>query len=260
MDLAEKIKVEREKRGIKQVDMANALNLERSNYTRMENRGSKMTLDQIQGIAEVIGISVQDLMGIEFTKSEEKNDNGEKEEKDKKIESLKKRIAELEDRVKDKESIVSFHANKLTQYLPLIETTINQYTRSKAREYGLMTYIEIVKEEENKLPLKLKGKSAEVISFFERKGITHFQGHIIDKFDMRDTIELAFENEFYVAESIYKLAVLANINSELLETWEQVYNRLLHLIARPDIDRHIIKAKVNNKLIDVSGSSQKVVK
>ena len=110
MDLASRIKEEREKKGLKQVDMANSLNIERSNYTRLENRGSKLTLEQINSIADAISISTAELLGFEniIIKNQEKVIDT---EKDKEIEVLKKRVLELEDRIKDKEKILSFTQN-----------------------------------------------------------------------------------------------------------------------------------------------------
>ena len=247
MDLAEKIKIEREKRGIKQVDMANALNLERSNYTRMENRGSKMTLDQIQGIAEVIGISVQELMGVELTKSEEKNDIGEKEEKDRKIENLEKRVVELEDRIKDKESIIAFKTDKIKENAKLAHSVIEQYVRSKTREYGLMIYMEIV--EGDKKSLKLQGKPSEVYPMFESKGIGRFQGHVAER-DLSDVIELAFENEFPIAETMYTITRILEEQSKMYIIWERVYYYIM--AHKRDPYRSRIRAEENNKVKDVS--------
>ena len=237
-------------KGIKQSEIAEKLGLEQSGYSRIEKRGDKISFDLIERIAEIFGVPTEKLLGFDIT-------NSDGEDKDRKIEDLEKRITELEDKIKDKESIISFQADKLGQYLSLIDITIDQYTRSKAREYGLMTYIEII-DEGDRLPLKLKGKPTEVIPFFKRKGITHFQGHITDRYDLGDTIELAFENEFHVAETIYKLAILANINPELLKTWDQVYHYCLR--AKTDIGRTIHRAEINHKLIDVSGKPQKVIK
>jgi transcriptional regulator with XRE-family HTH domain len=108
MDITQRIKEEREKRGIKQVDMANFLNLERSNYTRLENRGSKLTLDQIAGIASAIGISPAVLLGLDV--KEEQHSEVNDSEKDKEMMELKKRVMELEDRINDKELRIEMYS------------------------------------------------------------------------------------------------------------------------------------------------------
>ena len=74
--------------------MANTLNLERSNYTRLENRGTKLTLDQINSIADAIGVSSAELLGFDVTKTN--NDEVKENEKDKEITELRKRVSELE--------------------------------------------------------------------------------------------------------------------------------------------------------------------
>jgi transcriptional regulator with XRE-family HTH domain len=252
MNISDNIKRIREEKRLSQAEISRRLNLDPSAYFRLEKRGNKLTLDQIEDIAKALEVHPIELLGLMNSSNGEAIDIKKSSEL-----NLEKRIAELEDKVKDKESIISFQTDKLGQYQSLVETIINQYTRSKAREYGLMTYIEIV-DEGDKIPLKLKGKSTEVITFFKQKGITHFEGHITDKYDLKDTIELAFENEFYVADSIYKLATMANINLELLKTWEEGLHKYKMRILIPiGIYR---KAKVNHELIDVSNTPQKVIK
>lgn len=137
MDLSERIKKEREKRGIKQIDMANALNLERSNYTRLENRGNKMALEQIQAIADVLGISMQKLIGIENitveTKTEPKEvDNSQSIE-------INKRIIELENIIKDKELIIAFQEKKNTSNLHLMKLLIHEFVIAKSGEFNLIS-------------------------------------------------------------------------------------------------------------------------
>ena len=195
MDLAEKIKREREKRGIKQVDMANALNLERSNYTRMENRGSKMTLDQIQGIAEVIGISVLELMDIEIPKLEEKNETREN-DNIKKIKFLEKRIEELEDRIGDKNIIIKNSYNKLDIISEVINDLIEEYIYGKANKWGLLTFEQTNLEQINMFddrPFIWKGTQENNIKLFKSKGLK-WRYDILPE-DLEEVIEKAYHTD-----------------------------------------------------------------
>lgn len=63
MTIAENIKRERENRGVKQSTIAEKLGLDRSNYHRIENREKKLTIEQLELIADAIGCTLFDLLG-----------------------------------------------------------------------------------------------------------------------------------------------------------------------------------------------------
>ncbi|MPR32385.1 helix-turn-helix domain-containing protein [Salmonirosea aquatica] len=88
MGIPERIKAIREGKRIKQIDVATSLNLDPSYYARLEKRGSKMTLDQLQSIADALGVSLGEVLGIES--------NTDKVEKAK-VKALEHRIMELEE-------------------------------------------------------------------------------------------------------------------------------------------------------------------
>ena len=58
MDVSKNIIAIREEKKIKQSEVADALNTERSNYARLEKRGSKLTLEQLEQIAAALGVTV----------------------------------------------------------------------------------------------------------------------------------------------------------------------------------------------------------
>lgn len=62
MDVARNIKATREKKGLKQTDMAERLNMERSNYSRLEKRGNDLSVNQVTLIAEALEVNVFDLL------------------------------------------------------------------------------------------------------------------------------------------------------------------------------------------------------
>ncbi len=64
MDISEIIKQVRETKGIKQVDIAKAIGVERGNYFRLEKRGEKLTIEQLQNIATALEVSIAQLLGL----------------------------------------------------------------------------------------------------------------------------------------------------------------------------------------------------
>ncbi len=84
MDLAQMIKQIREGKSLRQADIAEELGMDTSNYSRLEKRGVKLTLEQVTQIARAMDVPVEELLlGHNFS-------NPQKEVKD-----LKIRIAEL---------------------------------------------------------------------------------------------------------------------------------------------------------------------
>lgn len=62
MEVSENIKRVREAKGLKQADIAKAIGMERTNYHRIENRGSKLTIEQLEAIAGALEVSVLELL------------------------------------------------------------------------------------------------------------------------------------------------------------------------------------------------------
>ena len=111
MDISKNIKTIRETKGLKQSDIAKILEMERTNYHRLESRGEKLTIEQLQSIAGALGVSVGELLGIEAkveTNSEE-------------LESLRQRVFELEDRVVDKTALIKSQSENFEYLLENIE-------------------------------------------------------------------------------------------------------------------------------------------
>ncbi|MFN8347462.1 MAG: helix-turn-helix transcriptional regulator [Spirosomataceae bacterium] len=62
-DISKSIRTVREAKRFTQQEVAELLQMERSNYARLEARGSKLTVEQLEKIAEVLGVSVFVLLG-----------------------------------------------------------------------------------------------------------------------------------------------------------------------------------------------------
>jgi transcriptional regulator with XRE-family HTH domain len=96
MDISEKIKALRESKKIKQRDIAASLNIDQSNYSRFEQRGDKLTIEQLQSICSVLGISLAEFFnnsGGDITIKESKDDLLKLlDEKGKLIEALQKSL------------------------------------------------------------------------------------------------------------------------------------------------------------------------
>ncbi|GAB3956407.1 hypothetical protein GCM10028805_46160 [Spirosoma harenae] len=84
MSISDNIRTIRVAKGLKQSDLAKALDIETSNYNRFENRGDKLTIEQVKRIANALGVTLGELLGYE--------DAG----LPKELEMLRERIKELE--------------------------------------------------------------------------------------------------------------------------------------------------------------------
>ena len=62
MTITDTIRRFRDKAGLTQESIAERLNTTRSNYAYLENRGEKLTLEQLEGIAEALGVSMIDII------------------------------------------------------------------------------------------------------------------------------------------------------------------------------------------------------
>jgi transcriptional regulator with XRE-family HTH domain len=222
MNLSERIKREREKRGIKQVDMADALNIERSNYTRLENRGNKMTLDQIQAIANVIGISVNELMGIENNVAETKIEIKETSNDYQSVE-LNKRITELENIIKDKELIISFQEKKNASTLQVITVLIREFVTTKVGEYNL---ISVRKRGSSLTTDSLNDKKFNkntVLDFLNKDIIgVNYEEHILES-SLIEAIKRSFLDENGTTNLLYQFILLNIDELEEFNYWIEAY-------------------------------------
>lgn len=89
MSLSERIKAIRIAKKISQTEIANALNTEKSNYHRLENRGEKLTVEQVEAIAGALGVSVVELL----------TDEPQTVQDDVRVKELEKRANQLEETI-----------------------------------------------------------------------------------------------------------------------------------------------------------------
>ena len=68
MNFCERLKNAREDRDITQIDMAEMLGMNQSNYSRIETGHQEPSLDQLIKIAEIFKLTIDELLGVEADK------------------------------------------------------------------------------------------------------------------------------------------------------------------------------------------------
>ena len=142
MDMSKAIISTRESKGLKQSEVAARMNIDQPNYSRLEKRGKKLTLEQIESIAKALEVSPNVLIGLEV---EEMSNKDERNSLSKQNDDYKKRIEELEARLSSTEE-----ANKVKDELNAIKQTQilekTKLTQEKITEKMLERMYEIAQE------------------------------------------------------------------------------------------------------------------
>lgn len=112
VELSETIKRIRTEKGISQAEVARRLNLERGNYSRLENRGDKLSLEQLQSIAQALGVTVLEILTW-----------GEIEPQTESVADIKNENERLRERIGELEEIIQ------------ILKDINKLRRTSAKKY-----------------------------------------------------------------------------------------------------------------------------
>ncbi len=130
MNTSKRIIELRQKRGMKQSEMASFLNLSQSSYSRIENNAENLTIEQLGKVAAALEVSVKELL---FGEKEESNDD---------IEYYKNRNNDLESILFDKNEIITHlrfdieHIQKtFYEYLDAFEMEIADKYDFKVIEY-----------------------------------------------------------------------------------------------------------------------------
>lgn len=98
MNITDKIKAIRDELRLSQAEIARRLEIEPPSYHRLENRGDKLSIEQLDSIAKALGVS---RMHILNWGEQTDNDHPQADKA-----GLLKRVSELEDRLKDKQFII----------------------------------------------------------------------------------------------------------------------------------------------------------
>lgn len=68
MNFYERLKNAREDRDISQKDMASMLDMNQSNYSRIENGHQEPSLDQLMKMAKIFNLTIDELLGVDSDK------------------------------------------------------------------------------------------------------------------------------------------------------------------------------------------------
>ena len=166
MNMSKAIIITRESKGLKQSEVAARMNIDQPNYSRLEKRGKKLTLEQIENIAKALDVSPNVLIGLEV---EEMSNKDERDSLSKLNDDYKKRIEELESRLSSteeatrvKDELNSFKQNQLLEKTKLTQEKVtekmlermyeiaqeNHFTRLVKRDKFEADYNKITPDEE----------------------------------------------------------------------------------------------------------------
>lgn len=125
MDISKNIISIRESKGIKQYEVAEKLGIEPPNYSRLEKRGDKLTIEQLKKIADALGVVYLDFFGLDSKSTKDSTD-------------YLKRIEELEDRIKDKNIIISQNISLIKNIETRLATNIQILISCIAEQHNLV--------------------------------------------------------------------------------------------------------------------------
>jgi transcriptional regulator with XRE-family HTH domain len=114
MNISKNIIAIREAKRIKQIEIANALGIEQSNYARLEKRDVEMSIKQLSDIAVALGVTIDDILHYGEEKPQIVDND--------KVKELEKDIKEIVNQWKD--SVIKEKSIKLL----LLETQLAQNT------------------------------------------------------------------------------------------------------------------------------------
>lgn len=98
MDITQNIVSIRESKGLKQSEIASKIGIDQPNYSRLEKRGDKLSIEQLKAIATALDVPLNELLGLDApVENEEK-------------------IKELENRIKELKKVVQVAHSKIDSY------------------------------------------------------------------------------------------------------------------------------------------------
>ena len=156
----------RESKGLKQSEVAARMNIDQPNYSRLEKRGKKLTLEQIENIAKALDVSPNVLIGLEVEEMSNKDERDSlsklNDDSKKRIEELEARLNSIEEANRVKDDLNSFKQNQLLEKTKLTQEKVtekmlermydiaqeNHFTRLVKREKFEADYNKITPDEE----------------------------------------------------------------------------------------------------------------
>ena len=143
MDISKVIRKIRDEKRLTQLELAERLQMERSNYARLEARGDKLTIEQLENIAGALGVGLLELLTGNLQAVADGNY----------VQKLEEQVRELEDKLKDKEFKIQRLYEQAFNVLDMInEECQDQMIRCAVKNkildiYAKNDYIKFVEEE-----------------------------------------------------------------------------------------------------------------
>lgn len=170
MNITKKIREIRENKGLTQTDMGDKLGLEQSNYGRLERRGDKLTIEQLQQIASALGVTIKEILFSE---------NGSVSEVE--IEYIRKELELLKARLEDKEKLQKELYNQMGRFKGVIGRFLLNKFRDIAKSKGWWKFVFKPDDEEDYNP-KMRKEHVEKtydIFFQDKDTLYWFENDIV---------------------------------------------------------------------------------
>lgn len=197
MDIGKNIKAIREAKRIKQVEVAELLEVDNSYYAKLEKRGNKLTVEQLEKIAVALGVSIKELL---FGEKEDSNDD---------IGYYKNRNNDLESILFDKNEIITH----LRFDIEHIQKTFYEYLDAFEMEIADKYDFKVIEYESE------KGKETKTIKeFLQLPGEVKREIFISEKFAIR--FEEKDKKHLYIElfqSEAYLRAMMMMVDCEILD-------------------------------------------
>lgn len=140
MNVGQEIRRVREAKKKTQTQIAEQIGLDTSSYARIEKKGNKLTVEQLEAIAGALGVSVVELLTGEPQSVQN----------DERVKELEKRVEELEDRVKDKQFKIDAIEREARIFETLVFESLSDSVRFSAK---LEDYVQVIEDNKWLIPL-----------------------------------------------------------------------------------------------------------
>ncbi len=233
MDLYHNIKAARDEKGLSQAEMARRLELDPSAYHRLEHRGNKLSVEQVNGIANAIGISLIELLiGGQEARSESKDSK----QQAHLIESLNKKVLDLEDRLNDKQFINAKLLEERDHVVSLIESCMEDLKEQidEDLETGTVTY-ENEDGSQQSMPfkdfLKLSNEDVRRVESSPEFDVSNNEA------EDKKVIETMFTDKKYLLVTAFLMNTGYFQDEKLLEAYEKHFDDMYRWMRGHNINR-----------------------
>lgn len=238
MDIVKSIVAIRESKGLKQSEIASKMDIDQPNYSRLEKRGEKLSVEQLRAIANALEVSLNEILNLETPSEKEK------------LKELEKRNEELETAVKNNQSIIDSYEFDIDMLLEGLGSEIlNFFSASKSggtisQLYKLQDqspYCELVRNDNSRRLingyLNFKSKESEFLRSF-------YQSEL---FDMEDLFQ-AMDNYNFVANNKENISII--VSEQLDNEWNEMVKEQERIDNNPKTQRRIESMRAYRKELD----------